>query len=168
MTTMTPGPIATKTATVTVTNVVPSLAITGPTSVAENASNSWTLGTVVEPGTDTVTSYVVNWGDGSTDNFTAAEIATANRVISHMYSDGPNNYTISVDLIDEDGTHAAAGTLNVAVNNVVPTLAISGAATANEGDALHADSFLDRLSRQIRLANGRSIGATARRRGCER
>jgi hypothetical protein len=123
----------TKTATVTVNNVAPSLAISGPTSVTENTSSSWTLGAVVEPGTDTVASYVVNWGDGNTSNFTAAEIATASRVISHTYADGPNNYTISVSLIDEDGTHTAAGTLNVAVTNVAPTLALSGAANANEG-----------------------------------
>ena len=42
-------------------------------------------------------------------------------------------YTISATATDEDGTFAAGNTVGVTVNNVAPTLAISGAASVNEG-----------------------------------
>ena len=51
---------------------------------------------------------------------------------THTYADN-GNYTISATATDEDGTHSAGNTVNVAVQNVVPTLTISGAAVADEG-----------------------------------
>ena len=41
---------------------------------------------------------------------------------THTYADGPNGYTITVDLTDEDGTFTAAGTQAVTVDNVPPTI----------------------------------------------
>ena len=53
---------------------------------------------------------------------------------THTYADGPNSYAITVDLIDEDGTFLdRANALSVTVDNVAPTIAISGAASVNEG-----------------------------------
>ena len=49
--------------------------------------------------------------------------------MTHTYADGRHNYTISATATDEDGTYAAGNTVAVTVNNVAPTLAISGAAT---------------------------------------
>ncbi len=57
-----------------------------------------TLGAVSDPGTDTVTSYIVHWGDGSSDTYLAAGVKT------HTYADGPASRSITVDLVDEDGT----------------------------------------------------------------
>ncbi len=48
-----------------------------------------------------------------------------------MYADGTANYTISATATDEDGTYAAGNTVGVTVNNVAPTLAISGAASTS-------------------------------------
>src|SRR5262249_17885306 len=45
--------------TLTVINVAPSIAISGASNVNEGSSYSLTLGAVTDPGTDTVTSYVV-------------------------------------------------------------------------------------------------------------
>ena len=45
------------------------------------------------------------------------------------------SYTISATATDEDGTYAAGNTVAVTVNNVAPTLAISGAASVNEGSS---------------------------------
>ncbi len=56
------------------------------------------LGAVTDPGTDTVTSYVVHWGDGATSTYATAGDKT------HTYADGANNRAITVDLVDEDGT----------------------------------------------------------------
>ena len=52
--------------------------------------------------------------------------------LSHTYADGPNAYTVSVTVDDGDGG-SHTDTLTVTVTNVVPTIALSGAATTNEG-----------------------------------
>lgn len=57
--------------------------------------------------------YIVNWGDGTVDTFSAAGDVT------HVYTAAGSN-TISVDLIDEDGTHVNAGNLAVTVNAPFP------------------------------------------------
>ena len=55
---------------------------------------------------------------------------------AHTYADGPNDYNVTVDLVDEDGTFTnAANALSVHVNNVAPSIAISGAANVDEGSA---------------------------------
>ena len=93
-----------------------------------------TLGAVTDPGTDTVTSYVVHWGDGNTRHLRAR-----NGAKTHTYADGPTTRAITVDLVDEDGTFLdRANAHSVTVNNVAPSIAISGAANVNEGSAVHA------------------------------
>ena len=57
-----------------------------------------TLGAVTDPGTDTVTSYVVHWGDGNSTP------TSTNGAKTHTYADGPATAAITVDLVDEDGT----------------------------------------------------------------
>ena len=103
---------------VTVDNVVPSIAISGATNVDEGRSYyGLTLGAVSDPGIDTVTSYVVHWGDGSTDTY------GTNGVKTHTYADGPNSYNITVDLVDEDGTFLnRANAFSVTVDNVAPSI----------------------------------------------
>ena len=68
---------------VTVNNVAPTIAISGAASVNEGSVYSLTLGAVTDPGTDTVSSYVVHWGDGSHRHLRPA---TASK--THTYADG--------------------------------------------------------------------------------
>ena len=112
-----------------VNNVAPTIAISGAASVNEGSLYSLTLGAVTDPGTDTVSSYVVHWGDGSSDTY------TSNGVKTHTYADGPNACAITVDLVDEDGTfnRQMPAPFQVHVNNVAPTIAIAGGASVNEG-----------------------------------
>jgi hypothetical protein len=115
---------------VNVNNVAPSISISGNANVNEGSSYSLTLGAVSDPGTDTVSSYVVHWGDGSSDTY------SSNGAKSHIYADGPDDHAITVDLVDEDGTFTArANALSVHVNNVAPSINISGAASVNEGSS---------------------------------
>jgi hypothetical protein len=109
------------TATATVNNVPPTIALTGAASVNEGASYSLTLGDITDPGTDTVTSWTVNWGDSTSNTYSSGGEKT------HTYADGPATPTITVGLVDEDGTHLSAGTKSITVNNVPPTI---GAFTA--------------------------------------
>ena len=106
---------------VTVNNVAPTITISGAASVNEGSTYSLTLGAVSDPGTDLVTSYVVHWGDGTSDTYTTAGAHT------HTYADGPATRAITVDLVAADGTHLnRANPLSVAVNNVAPTGATAG------------------------------------------
>ena len=50
---------------VTINNVPPSIAISGNANVDEGSAYSLTLGAITDPGTDTVTSWIVHWGDGN-------------------------------------------------------------------------------------------------------
>ena len=83
----------------TVDNVAPSIAISGNANVNEGSLYTLTLGAVTDPGTDTVSSYVVHWGDGSDDTY------ATNGAKTHTYADGPASRSITVDLVDEDGTY---------------------------------------------------------------
>ncbi len=118
---------------VTVNNVAPIVALSGNTSVDEGSLYSLTIGPVIDPGTDTVTQYAVHWGDGQTDVYSAAEVDGAGRVVTHTYADGPSNPTITIDLLDEDGTYPAVDSLDVIVNNVAPVVVLSGNASVDEG-----------------------------------
>jgi uncharacterized delta-60 repeat protein len=113
---------------ITINNVAPTIAINGAGSVNEGSIYSLTLGAVSDPGTDTVTSYIVHWGDGNTGTY------ASNGIKTHTYLDGPDSYSITVDLIDEDGTFLnSANAQSATINNVAPTIAISGAGSVNEG-----------------------------------
>src|SRR5205823_4457935 len=72
--------------------------------------------------------YVVHWGDSSSDTY------TSNGVKTHTYVDGPSDHGITVDLVDEDGTFTdAANPHLVHVDNVPPTVHLSGAGATDEG-----------------------------------
>ncbi|MBL9129209.1 MAG: hypothetical protein JNL97_16285, partial [Verrucomicrobiales bacterium] len=90
---------------VRVLNVPPRIELSGEREVDEGAAYTLRLGKVTDPGQDRVSEYVVQWGDGATDRFTAAG------EVRHAYADGPAHHTIIVDLVDEDGTHLDADLL---------------------------------------------------------
>ncbi len=124
------------TVSVAVHNVAPTLAISGASDVNEGSSYSLNLSSS-DPGTDTISQWTVNWGDGT-------QVVSGNPTsVSHTYADGDANYTISATATDEDGTYAASNTVGVAIHNVAPTLAISGAADVDEGSSytLNLSSF---------------------------
>ncbi|TWU27019.1 putative Ig domain protein [Novipirellula galeiformis] len=112
----------------TVTNVAPTIALTGSGSAVEGILYELTLGSVTDPGDDTVTGYTIDWGDG-----TPLETPGTAGLKTHTYADGPNDYTVTVSVIDEDGTHTA-GTHSVTVSNAAPIVAADNSSvTVNEG-----------------------------------
>lgn len=111
---------------VTVNNVAPTLTITGASDVSEGSSYTLNLSSS-DPGADTIAKWTINWGD-------TTEVITGNPAsVTHTYADGDASYTISATATDEDGTFTAGNTVAVTVNNVAPTLTISGAASVDEG-----------------------------------
>jgi len=109
--------------TVSVTNVAPTIALAGAASVNEGATYTLTLGAITDPGTDTVTQWIVDWGDGNSDTYTTPGEKTHVYADDHPASGTPSDaFTITVDLVDEDGTHENAGTKEITVVNVPPNL----------------------------------------------
>ena len=94
-----------------VENVAPVVALSGSASAAEGSPYWLTIGTPFDPGQDTITAYSIDWGDGTVQAFTVAADGGPAGVYTHTFADGPNQYTIRVSLIDEDGAHADAGYL---------------------------------------------------------
>ena len=113
---------------VTVNNVPPTIALSGAANGDEGAVYTLNLGPVTDPGDDTVSQYIVHWGDNTSDVYDSAGEVT------HAYPDGPESYVINVDLVDEDGTHTDAGSLTVDVENVAPTVALAGPSAVDEQD----------------------------------
>jgi hypothetical protein len=98
----------------------PTITLSGSTPVL-NSPYTVTYGTVSDPG-QTVSQYLIHWGDGNTDTFTTTGQAT------HTYS-ATGSYTISTDIVDANGTHLNSGSLAVTVVRALVTL--SGNANAN-------------------------------------
>lgn len=101
-------------------DVPPNTSLSGPDSVDEGSLYTLILGPVIDPGTDTVSQYVIRWGDGQDDTIPAGELRASREVI-HTYWAGPSSPTITVDLTDEDGTYLAVATKAVTVNALPPS-----------------------------------------------
>jgi Ca2+-binding RTX toxin-like protein len=120
---------------VDVNNVAPSLTVSGNHSTNEGSPLVLTLGPVTDPGMDSVSQYVIHWGDGSSSVVDANDLP-ADRTVAHTYQDGSNSYAVTIDLVDEDGSHANAGnSFGVSVDDVPPGLTISGNGSADEGSS---------------------------------
>jgi PKD repeat protein len=147
------------TASVTVTNVNPTLSVVGNQTVNEGSLLSLTnIGTFTDPGFDNplnagnvgnggetaeTFTYSINWGDGtaaSTGNATVdvpggVGVPTAGSFDgSHTYADN-GTYTVTVIVFDDDGGQDQK-TFQVTVLNVSPTLSVVGNQTVNEGSLL--------------------------------
>src|SRR5262249_5100722 len=70
------------------------------------------------PGADTITQWVVNWGDGATETLTGNPSSA-----SHVYTTSGAR-TISATATNEDGTFAAGNTLAVTVQDVVTSIQV--------------------------------------------
>ena len=120
---------------VTVNNVAPTIAISGADHVNEDAVYTLNLGPVVDPGTDVVSQYTVDWGDGSVNQYSAADVSNVFGNLTHVYADGLVHRTINVGLTDEDGEFAALASHEVDVYGLVklgnaPTTLTSSTANA--------------------------------------
>jgi uncharacterized delta-60 repeat protein len=138
------GASAAASAALTVLNVAPTISVTGADRVDEGSLFSLTLGPVVDPGQDTISVYHVDWGDGQSASIPAGELP-ADRVLTHVYADGPAERTIVLQLEDEDGVHLDAAIHTVQIDNVAPSVAANAAEVlgGSNGAANHAGTFSD-------------------------
>ena len=142
-----------KTFSVHVNNVAPSIAISGDANVNEGSAYSLTLGAVTDPGTDTVSSYVVHWGDGNRHlRHQRRQDAHLRRRPERLRRHGRPG---------RRGRHLPrpANALSVHVNNVAPTVDLSGAATVGT----RATTTPTRSRSPIRASDTFTVDATATR-----
>jgi Ca2+-binding RTX toxin-like protein len=109
------GDFAEDTVSFTINNTTPAVDLMGDISVNEGTPFLLTLD-AKDPGDDTVIQYTVHWGDGEVENFMNAGVVT------HTYADNYEKLSIQVDLEDEDGVYENAGSLELQVTNVAPSL----------------------------------------------
>jgi hypothetical protein len=120
------GVTSTTPATISITNVAPTLSITGSNAVAEGSSYMLNL-TSSDPGVDTITQWIINWGDGSTQT-----VQGHPSTVSHVFADD-GAYTISASATDEDGSYDAGTCKTLSVTNVAPSLTLGGGAAVDSG-----------------------------------
>ena len=110
------------TTTLTVTNTPPVITVSGAASVNSGATYILNLSTT-DPGQDVITSWTINWGDGTPSETVAGNLSS----VSHVYATPGGTRSITVSGTDEDGTHSmTGGPFVVAVNNSAPNnLALS-------------------------------------------
>ncbi|MEC5126878.1 autotransporter-associated beta strand repeat-containing protein [Verrucomicrobiales bacterium BCK34] len=113
-------------ATVTVTNVAPTLGAVTMTNVDENGTSTLT-GTITDPGTQDTFTLVVDWGDGSPLETFTYLAGTTTFSETHQYLDdnptGSNqdDYTVTLTLTDDD-SGVGLGSSTVTVTNVDPVV----------------------------------------------
>ena len=112
---------------VTAEVVPPTVTISGASSVNEDATYTLNLSATGNPSNHPITSWTINWGDGS-----APETITGNPTsATYVYADA-GSYTITASATEDEGTFAAAAPVNVTAEVVPPTVTISGASSVNE------------------------------------
>jgi WD40 repeat protein len=82
----------------TVTNTPPTLVVTGAASVAEGATYTLDL-SATDPGSDAISSWTVNWGDGTVET-----VPGNPSQVTHDYGRAGYTYDIIAAATDEDGT----------------------------------------------------------------
>jgi len=105
-----------------------------PMTVQFNAGGSTDEGAVYDvslnvsdPGDDQVTQWTVDFGDGGSDTYQGGPAA-----LHHIYPDGPNSYTVSASVHEDDG-NTFNTSWTVTVNNVAPDFNLAGADHVAEG-----------------------------------
>lgn len=100
--------------TVAVTNVDPTIALSGASQTGTNWAWALGLGGITDPGTDSVNRYVIDWGDATSSTIDAPGLPGQ---LTHAFAK-PGTYTVQVSLRDEDGVHVG-GTISVKVHDVL-------------------------------------------------
>jgi hypothetical protein len=112
---------------VQVLNVAPAIQLSGPATTLINTPVTIEF-SAADPGADTRTAWIVNWGDGRS-NVLAANATQA----STSYGLG-GSFVITVTAVDEDGSHVSQGhNLQVTQPNRAPTAIAQSVALDEDG-----------------------------------
>jgi hypothetical protein len=129
----TDGAVGTASKSITVTNVAPALHLTGSTMVYRDAPYNLTFASA-DPGADTITAWIVNWGDGQVETINGNPQSA-----SHVYT-ADGDFMISASAQDEDGAFAAGNSLVFGVSDVAdvtaPAASLASTPTVTTGDTV--------------------------------
>lgn len=103
----------------TVSNVAPTLSIGTDQTILEGDEYFLFLNSS-DPGDDSIQSWTINWGDGSTLETVQGSPAS----VSHRFLT-PGAFVVTAQATDEDGTYSSSNTATVIVENVAPQLTYS-------------------------------------------
>ena len=114
----------TKTTTVTVKNVAPSMVNIAPVAMIDENQFATLSLTFDDPGTLDAHQVEVDWGDGTAVQTLAVVAGTRSFSATHQYLDdnAADQYTISVRVLDDDGGASPVTTATVTVKNVAPSM----------------------------------------------
>jgi PKD repeat protein len=127
------GGFTTYTATVTVNNVNPTVT-PGGGSATEGVSNSFSLGSFSDPGTDDDPWKVhVDWGDSTSSDLPDFSTQGSLGMAPHTYADN-GSFTVKVKVTDKDGG-SGESTFTVNVLNAPPFVSAPADQTADEGSS---------------------------------
>lgn len=102
---------------VTIDGAAPTLRVVPPPVVTEGMLAAFNL-SVMELGTDTITSWFIDWGDGIVETIPGNPATLQHRYIDNGF------YPISGTATDEDGTFTVVG-LTLPVGNVAPQVTVA-------------------------------------------
>ncbi len=106
--------------TLTINNAPPTLMLSGASSVSVGQTYTLNL-SPNDPGQDTISSWTINWGDGSSPQVVSGNPSN----VTHSYL-ATGNFTISATATDEDGTYAADNTVAVMVTCTSNPVVVNG------------------------------------------
>ena len=115
----------TKSTSVTVNNVAPTLSNVAVTSPINENGTAMLTGNITDPGTLDTFNLTINWGDGSGPQTVSLAVGTLSFSVNHTYlDDNPTGtasdvYSIGLTLADDD-TGSTTASASVTVNNVIP------------------------------------------------
>ena len=118
------GGVTTASTTIVVSNVAPNLIVSGAATAAGTGVYTLNL-SEMDPGNDTITSWTINWGDGTITTYAGNPAS-----VTHTYSNDTAGQTLDItaSATDEDGTHFNA-------NLLVPTYAGTDAVHVYDGSS---------------------------------
>jgi PKD repeat protein len=110
------GGLSTDTALVTVKNVAPTAAVSGPASGVRGQARTFTFSATDPSPVDQAAgfTYAVNWGDGTSSTTTGSGSGV---ILTHVYTSAAT-FNVSVTATDGDGAQGAAAAALVAVKAV--------------------------------------------------
>src|SRR3954471_4138080 len=122
--------------TLNVANVAPTvtLAAGNPTTVNEGATQQTYSYTISDPGADTVSAVTTGCGANGVKVPGSDAFTNTSGSFKCPFADAPNSSVVTASATDSDNLAGTAATQTVTVNNVAPTVTLSGPAAANEGD----------------------------------
>ena len=136
------GGIATTTFALSVSNVPPTVTLSGPNTASEGATNSYNF-TVTDPGNDTFSIQAGFPSCGTGGSLTGSPTTTASGgSFQCLFPDGPASSTVEVQVADSDGA-IGTSTLGVTVNNVAPMVSFNISANPiAENDSIILTGFI--------------------------